>query len=120
MNCIECHSGAAERAGFPTASKCMLCHREIRKESASIQALASLPKDAKPFPAERVYRLADFVFFSHARHKEARIECAQCHGPVMEREKLRREFPLTMKTCVDCHRSREATVLCNACHELNQ
>ncbi len=120
MNCTECHSGSAERAGFPAAAKCMLCHREIRKGSAAIQPLAALPKDAKPFPQTRVYRLADFVFFSHAKHRAARIDCAQCHSSVMERETLTREFPLTMKACVDCHRSRDANLTCNACHELNQ
>jgi hypothetical protein len=120
MNCVDCHAGTAERAGFPAAAKCMLCHVEIRKSSPAIQALAALPRDAKPFPAERIYRLADFVFFSHARHRAARLDCSQCHGPVMQREKLTREFPLTMKACVDCHRAREATLVCNACHELNQ
>lgn len=120
MNCAECHAGLGERAGFPGAANCMLCHREIRKGSAAIQALSALPKDAKPFPQARVYRLADFVFFSHAAHKAARIDCAQCHGPVMERETLTREISLSMKTCVDCHRSRKATITCNACHELHQ
>ncbi|MEO8028791.1 MAG: cytochrome c3 family protein [Bryobacteraceae bacterium] len=120
MTCADCHSGTAERAGFPLAAKCMLCHRAIRKESPAIQSLAALPKDAKPFPQTRVYRLADFVFFSHAKHSAAHIDCARCHGPVMERETLTREFPLTMKSCVDCHKSRQASITCNTCHELNQ
>ena len=120
MSCADCHSGSAERAGFPAAAKCMLCHREILKESAAIQALAALPKDAKPFPQVRVYRLADFVVFSHAKHNAARIDCSHCHGQVMKRETLIREFPLTMKACVDCHKFRKATISCNACHELNQ
>ncbi len=120
MDCADCHAGTAERAGFPNAAKCMQCHRTISKESAAIQALAALPKDAKPFPETRVYRVADFVFFNHAKHKAANIDCARCHGPVMERDTLVREVPLTMKACVDCHRTREASVRCNACHELSQ
>jgi hypothetical protein len=98
----------------------MLCHREIRKESGAIQRLAALPKDAKPFPQSRIYKLPDFVVFSHARHKSAHIDCSQCHGPVEQRDILIRELPLKMKMCVDCHKSHDATVVCNACHELNQ
>jgi hypothetical protein len=120
MDCTECHSGTAERVGFPAAAKCMLCHRTIQRDSAAIQPLVALPKDAKPFPQKRVYQVADFVFFSHAKHKAAQIECSKCHGPVMERDTLVREFPLTMKACVDCHRARQANLRCNACHELSQ
>jgi len=98
----------------------MSCHVEIRKESANIQALAALPKDAKPFPQTRVFRIADFVFFSHARHTAAQVECAKCHGAVMTKEIVTRDFPLNMKFCVDCHKANAARTTCNACHELNQ
>ncbi|MBM3813824.1 MAG: cytochrome c3 family protein [Acidimicrobiia bacterium] len=108
LNCAFCHSGAAkaERAGFPKATTCRTCH-------------TSFPDDAK-FPAQRVYRLADYVFFSHASHVNAKVDCARCHGPVNERPVLTKEVDHTMKACVDCHKEHKATVVCTACHELGQ
>lgn len=122
LACADCHvkADSAERAGFPAASKCMACHVSIQAASPHIQRLAALPKDAAPFPTQRIYKLPDFVFFSHARHRAAKVPCDTCHGPVAERDVLTKEVPTTMKACVACHRSHNATVACTACHEVNQ
>jgi len=71
-------------------------------------------------PSRRVYKLPDFVVFSHAKHLVAKVECARCHGPVNERDRLTLEVEHTMKACVDCHRQTKATIVCTACHELGQ
>jgi hypothetical protein len=107
LACTICHSGAerAERAGFPAPGLCKGCHASM--EIASI-------------PTERVYKLADFVIFSHARHVNTKIDCVRCHGPVQERDRLTREVDHSMKACLDCHRQSKATVACQACHELGQ
>ena len=120
--CNLCHATAAtaERAGIPSVSQCMLCHEGVKKDAHSIRRLATYHKEGKPVPWVRVYRLPDFVFFSHARHLGAKIECAACHGPVEQREVLSQEVPATMKTCLDCHRSRDVSIACNLCHELGQ
>jgi hypothetical protein len=110
-------AATGERAGFPTVSKCIACHREVKKLSPLIRRLAALPGDSKPFPAVRVHKLADFVFFSHARHLVAKIACQNCHGAVMQGVQ---EAPTTMKACADCHKANRASMVCNACHELNQ
>src|SRR5947199_4027796 len=83
IECAYCHEKAAtaERAGFPAASKCMVCHREVAKDAATIQRLAAVDKDTAIVPEKSVYQLADFVFFSHARHK-AKVSCDSCHGNV--------------------------------------
>jgi hypothetical protein len=124
IECSFCHATVekSERAGFPAAQKCMVCHAQLPKSSPGLEALAATAStsDAKPFPTQRVYRLPDFVFFSHGRHRTAKVECAACHGPVMERETLTREVPTTMKTCVDCHRASHASITCTICHELSQ
>lgn len=72
------------------------------------------------FPSQRIYRLADYVFFSHARHGAAKVDCARCHGPVYERAVLAKEVDHSMKACIDCHKQNKATVVCTACHELGQ
>jgi hypothetical protein len=110
MACATCHAGAAseERAGFPAARKqCRTCHTEI---------------DERKIPAARVYRLRDFVIFSHARHVagSAKLDCANCHGAVYQADELKVERPTTMIACVNCHKEHKATVVCTACHELGQ
>ena len=108
MDCVTCHTGveSRERAGFPAIQKCATCHAEFPA--------------AATFPIRRVYRVPDYVFFSHARHRSAKIECSACHGPVAERDVLKKEVPTTMKACVDCHKQAHASVSCTLCHELNQ
>jgi len=110
----------AERAGFPAVSNCMACHQVIRKERPAIRRLAALPRDARAFPSAETPAFSDFVIFSHAKHAAAAVACESCHGPVLKMTSLPAEAPRTMKACVDCHTGRKATLVCNACHELNQ
>ncbi len=120
MACNVCHATAAtaERAGLPAAAQCMLCHENVKQESPAIRKLAAYAKDNKPIPWVRVYRLRDFVLFSHASHLAAKIDCVACHGPVEKRAVLKEEVPVKMKTCVDCHQARRASLDCTLCHEL--
>jgi hypothetical protein len=122
IECSFCHAGAAsgERAGFPPASQCMVCHRAVKQDSPEIRALAALPKDARIAPADPVYKLPDFVFFSHARHGAAKVECQSCHGDIWQQDQIKAAVAIKMRFCVDCHRARKASVACNICHELNQ
>lgn len=103
MECTGCHTGAKERMGFPAAAKCQVCHKDW---SAKI-------------PSQRVYKVRDFVFFSHAAHK-AKVDCTECHGDVWSEPALKVFRPVTMIACVECHKERKATEACNACHELGQ
>ena len=119
VECAYCHEKAAtaERAGFPAASKCMVCHREVAKDAVPIQRLAAVDKDTAIVPEKSVYQLADFVFFSHARHK---VSCDSCHGNVWASDVVKQKLSMKMKACVDCHKANHATVTCTACHELSQ
>ena len=120
--CELCHTTAAtaERAGLPVASQCMLCHEGVKKEIPSIRRLAEYAKQQRPIPWVRVYRVPDFIFFSHAKHVAVKIECGACHGPVQQRDVLAQEIPTNMKACMDCHRARGASNACSLCHELGQ
>jgi len=122
IECQYCHATVEteEKASFPAVGKCMTCHRAVKKDSREIQRLAALGDKARPFPSHQVYTIADFVFFSHARHRKAGIDCAYCHGAVAEREVITKEVPTTMKNCVDCHKARLASQDCHICHELGQ
>ena len=64
--------------------------------------------------------LADFVFFSHAKHRVANITCQKCHGNLWEQEVVTQVLPMTMKACITCHKTTHAKTGCTTCHELNQ
>lgn len=120
--CSFCHTTVEteERASFPAVGKCMNCHRAVKKDSPDIKRLAALANDATPFPTGQVYTVEDFVYFSHARHRKAAIDCRECHGAVTDHDTVTLEIPVTMKGCVACHKARRASIACNTCHELGQ
>jgi hypothetical protein len=122
MMCVDCHATVQheERAGLPAAARCMHCHIDVRKDAPAIQRLARFAAEKKPIPWVRVYRLPDFVFFGHAKHVKAGVECQVCHGSVAGRDVLQKEVSTSMRMCVDCHRSRKASIDCSRCHELGQ
>ncbi|MBI2689077.1 MAG: cytochrome c3 family protein [Acidobacteria bacterium] len=107
LECTFCHTGAVtrERAGFPAWKTCHTCHTG---------------KAEQPIPSQRIYKLPDFVFFSHARHATAQVDCTSCHGNVKKQAKIELYRSTKMAACVDCHKENRATVVCNACHELGQ
>ena len=122
LKCNSCHpmEGTGDAAGLPKAEDCMSCHQTIKKESSAIQTLATYYKEDKPIPWVRVYKLPDFVFFSHKKHVDSRVACETCHGPVQTRDILSKEKEISMKSCVDCHKTSRVSTACNLCHELNQ
>jgi hypothetical protein len=116
LKCADCHTmpGKGEMATFPPESKCMACHASIKTDSPAIQKLATYHRDKKPVPWARVYKLPDYVWFSHKRH--AKSTCEACHGPVAQRDVLARELPITMVACMACHEDHNAPNECNVCH----
>jgi hypothetical protein len=117
LQCIYCHAGAlkAELAGFPAADVCLTCHKRDGDGRAGIPGSV-----IDRIPSRRVYKLPDFVFFSHATHGAAKITCDGCHGKVYEMETVRMERPIYMRACIGCHKENKAAVTCTTCHELGQ
>ena len=122
LDCSYCHedSQTGLRAGFPAVSQCMKCHAAVAKDSEQIKKLAALTSDTRIVPEKPVYKLPDFVVFSHARHKTGGIECAACHGNVWESDVVELQLPMRMKACVDCHKTNHAAATCTTCHEAFQ
>ena len=59
----------------------------------------------------RIYKLPDFVFFSHAQHVSAGgISCETCHGNVKEMDRLTQVPNLSMGWCIDCHDTRKVNL----------
>ena len=120
LECKNCHPvpEPGDFATIPATATCMNCHRTVKKESAAIQRLTELHEQNKPVEWRRVYRLPDYVFFSHKEHlAKAEVTCETCHGPVRERDALRKEKDINMAACMDCHRARQASLACNFCHD---
>jgi hypothetical protein len=123
LKCAYCHATApsAAKAASPTASRCLTCHQAGSGNQSLVQHLKDLRPNQEISPAVPVYRLPDFIFFSHARHAAGNIDCAACHGDVWIQNIIQKpSLPLKMKACVDCHRSHNASTACTVCHELSQ
>ncbi|MBM3767768.1 MAG: cytochrome c3 family protein [Acidobacteria bacterium] len=107
LKCTFCHTGAETKtnSGIPEWKTCKTCH---------------VDKAELTLTANRRYKLADWVFFSHARHAAAKVECATCHGDVKTASMPDKRAVTSMNACVTCHRESKATLVCNSCHELAQ
>ena len=106
-----------ELMGIPQAATCMTCHRAVKNDSAAIRKLAAFATEKRPIPWARVYQIPSYVEFSHKAHLDAGATCAECHGPVAERDRLARETDISMTGCMNCHRARKASLACTFCHE---
>ena len=103
---------------IPVVTDCMNCHQTIKTDSPAIQKLARLQRDDDLIAWKPVYKLPDFVYFSHQKHLDANVACEVCHGPVKERDRLWQEKEVSMVACVDCHKLRKAALNCDACHNI--
>lgn len=121
LKCGDCHTmvPSGEVVTIPTGEKCMACHQQIARNSASIRDLKSYVDEKQPVPWVRMYELPSFVEFNHKAHLNADAKCETCHGPVATRDRLSRETDLSMNGCVSCHRASRASTNCATCHDLD-
>ena len=120
LECKNCHEipDPGDFAGIPATAKCMTCHAGIKKDSPHIQKLAEYHGKDTPVPWKRVYRIPDYVFFSHKEHlTRGKVTCEACHGPVRERDVMRKEKETSMAACMECHRTAGASLACDFCHD---
>ena len=113
-DCNYCHYTAkiGKSAGIPPGSVCMNCHLLVRNGTRSgateITKVIEAFEANKPIEWTRIYKLADFVFFSHEQHVSAgELNCEACHGKVKEMDRLYQVPDLSMGWCVDCHKTRK-------------
>jgi len=118
--CKQCHP-MPDPGDFATIARppvCMTCHANVKTDSPHIKKLAEFHAAGKRLPWAPVYRIPDWVSFSHKKHTAVEgITCASCHGPVAERAVLQREKDLSMAACMDCHNAKKASNHCLFCHE---
>lgn len=127
IDCQYCHGGAykSKNASIPSANVCMNCHNTITADghydgqtSPEILKLyravdfdpetRTYGDNPRPIEWVRIHNLPDFAYFNHSQHVTvAGVECQTCHGPVETMEEVYQYSPLTMKWCVDCHKTTE-------------
>lgn len=120
MPCQFCHASVTEgdEAGLPAPDLCMTCHDTVKKDSPEIAKVRTAAEKNEHIAWVPVYRVPDYVFFGHATHVNAELNCSQCHGPIETRDVLQKEVSTSMNTCRDCHRSHNAPTGCSTCHQL--
>jgi hypothetical protein len=118
-DCLACHQIAANgwEMSYPPESKCMVCHATISVESPAISRIAAYYSEHKAVPWVKIYSLPEEVLFSHKTHyAKAKVACSVCHGPVSERDLIKKERVTWMEFCIECHKDRKAPANCRSCH----
>ena len=105
MQCAYCHGGveASAMAPIPPVELCMGCHRIVGAQLEPVQELRGYWDRGEPIPWERVYKLPDFVQFPHEAHIRNDLQCAECHGPVEDMDRISKATSLSMGWCLGCH-----------------
>lgn len=121
LECSECHTTylTGATSGRPTVEICSMCHAVQLGESAEEAKLVSTyVEPEKEIPWKRIFRTRKDVYYSHRRHVAlGELECKQCHGDIGNMTKPpSRPVVMAMKTCIGCHRKRQVTEDCVACH----
>lgn len=113
MKCTFCHYSAvySDYSEIPATQNCMICHIAFRSETDLIKPLAASSDADSVIKWKRVYRLPDYVHFSHRVHLRAGVDCSSCHGEVEKLDSMKQQRTLTMKWCLDCHRNPQKFIV---------
>jgi hypothetical protein len=123
IECTECHSGAETgvHAGLPAVRECMDCHKRAKGEHPDEPKVREYAKRAEQIPFVQVNRYPGHVYFSHRAHvRFAGMDCQECHGDMASLSEPVSEPTASLTTmagCMDCHRERQASLECAACHK---
>ncbi len=121
IECADCHQNFATAtfSGLPTTELCMDCHEDDSSDDPEMIKLLAFAAEGRNVPWQRVYAVADHVFYSHRRHVAvAELTCSQCHGAIAETI-APPSYPLvdqTMDWCLQCHEERGVSSDCIHCH----
>jgi hypothetical protein len=106
IECLYCHSAAARSAvaGVPPTELCMGCHAQVWNRSPKLALVRDSYDSGLPIAWKRVHSLPGFVYFNHAVHVNAGVDCQHCHGDVASMPQVQKVTSLSMGFCLDCHR----------------
>ncbi|MBK1882065.1 cytochrome c3 family protein [Luteolibacter pohnpeiensis] len=106
IDCRFCHSTVDQSsfAGMPATSTCLTCHSGVFTDSPMLAAAVQSEQTGTPLKWNRVYDLADYVYFDHSVHVSNGIGCTSCHGDIGNQRLTRKAQQTYMSWCLDCHR----------------
>ncbi len=112
IHCGYCHTSVEKSAfaGLPPTETCMNCHKQIWKDSPTLEPVRASFRNNEPIQWNRVHDLPDYVYFNHSIHIAKGVGCETCHGPVNEMPLMYQAKSLQMQWCLDCHRAPEKFV----------
>jgi hypothetical protein len=121
LQCDFCHKyyKIGRHSGLPGAEVCGICHVVTLGKSPESAKVTELLKSGKPLQFKKLFRLPDYVYYSHRRHVEiAKLDCTNCHDGIADTEvpPQRPLIAIKMQFCLDCHKARGVTTDCTACH----
>jgi len=121
MLCTECHAGAEEqdRATLPAAEVCVDCHDQPDPEWDTPELIVFF--EERDAGEGQLYFSDSLDFadlkFSHGRHAEKGVQCADCHGEVARNKPIHGGEPDFKHACRDCHALTAAGTECSTCHD---
>jgi hypothetical protein len=109
IDCRYCHQGAdrSAYAGLPATELCMNCHEQVWPRAPAVAPVRSSFFRGTPIVWTRVFNVPDFVFFNPAAHVRRNVGCVSCHGRVDLMGQVYMPEAMTMRWCLDCHRTPE-------------
>jgi menaquinone reductase, multiheme cytochrome c subunit len=146
LTCDGCHSFREDGsfAGVPKLDTCAPCHQEPVSDKAHEKHFVAEYVAKEREVNWLVYsRQPDNVYFPHAPHVQlAKLKCEECHGNHGSTDNLRplevnrisgysrdlwgssrvrmvflKHDGMKMQNCVDCHKEKNVTAGCLACHK---
>jgi hypothetical protein len=121
IECRYCHTTYEDSAfaGMPSTAVCMGCHSQIWRSSDLLAPVRESYRTKQPLAWTRVHDMPDFVYFDHSIHVARGVACATCHGNVERMPLMRKEHPLHMEWCLECHRHPQAAIASGDDRQLN-
>ena len=83
----------------------MNCHTLVGTDNQKLLPVRESWANKEPIQWVRIHKVPDYAYFDHAAHVNAGVGCITCHGSVAEMDKVMQMESLSMKWCLDCHRS---------------
>lgn len=121
LGCEFCHKyfQTSAHSGLPGAETCGICHTVVLGTSPEAAKLTDLLQKGEPLRFNKLFRLPDYVFYTHRRHVAlGKLDCTNCHGGIADTDSPpgRPLVQIRMVFCVSCHKARGVTTDCTACH----
>jgi Cytochrome c7 and related cytochrome c len=122
MECQYCHWSVnkAAYAALPDVESCMGCHNLVlgsdEKSQKEIAKIREAYQKGVPIEWAKVHVMPDYYKFNHKRHVKSGVTCHECHGQVGEMAVVERVSSMKMGWCLDCHRTKGASIDCATCH----